>query len=544
MSTCSEIVWIYIQGIFDSMMKLNNDNRRRHNRSTRSWRQPRCTQMLPRLAVYRIAIIAVMALSLLPFVPVYTFSTTQSNFGLGRVCCSSVCCFSIKSNEVSLDRMIGNIYASDPGQRRYPNRSYNNNKNRQFSSSRKKISKAGAGRLLEKAIVTETKLLNALNIMQKQISIMKSTHISKEDTEELVPLSFPSVRECNAALKNFGDAGKLLRALKMFGKMRKATSLDSMISEGLLPRVHYGFGHIPTPTLVTYSTLMSRAISVGKPLVALRLWNLMIRCDRTKSGPLMIVPDVKATNILMNTYSKLGDLNSCIHLLQQMETGIGSDVFCKMRPNHVTYNTLLDACRRVGDLGLGLDVRDKMKCRGLSPDLRSYTSLISTVARRQSSSKHRQFTTDAKVEYFHGAKDPDMAFSLLEEMKADNLIPNGVTYCALIDVCGRSGRPDLALKGLRMMLAERQEGDDSNDHHNEVGAWTAAIDACGKSSRVDTAIKLFYSMAKFGSKPNPVTCGSLIDCLLKCGPARTSDTLAILRCKYKDNDLCLGHIYA
>ena len=31
----------------------------------------------------------------------------------------------------------------------------------------------------------------------------------------------------------------------------------------------------PKPTLVTYSTLMSRAVSLGKPRVALRLWNLM-----------------------------------------------------------------------------------------------------------------------------------------------------------------------------------------------------------------------------------------------------------------------------
>lgn len=29
------------------------------------------------------------------------------------------------------------------------------------------------------------------------------------------------------------------------------------------------------PTLVTYSTLISRAVGVGKPRVAIRLWNLM-----------------------------------------------------------------------------------------------------------------------------------------------------------------------------------------------------------------------------------------------------------------------------
>jgi pentatricopeptide repeat protein len=61
----------------------------------------------------------------------------------------------------------------------------------------------------------------------------------------------------------------------------------------------------------------------------------------------------------------------------------------------------------------------------------------------------------------------------------------------------------------------------------EVGAWTAAIDACGKSGSIDTAVKLFYSMPKYGVHPNTITCGSLVDCLLRNG--RTSDSLDVLR---------------
>ena len=466
-------------------------------------------------------IILVKIIIILPFV--YTFSASSLIVSNKRCLDgSATACFVVQNGQQILTNR-GNRYVS----RRHH---YVSQPHKKKHPSSQHISVDGQIHLLKKAIATETKLLRALSNVQRQISVMKVTSTSEESGENFIPLSFPSVRECNAALKIFGDSGKLLRALKMFGKMRKATALDNMISNGTLPRIRHGHGHIPTPTLVTYSTLMSRAVSLGKPLVALRLWKLMMGNDRTQSGPLMIIPDVRATNILMNTYSKLGDIDSCISLLQQMETGVGPDVFCQMRPNHVTYNTLLDACRRVGDLGIALDIRDKMKRKGFIPDARTYTSLISTVARRQSSSKWRQFTTDSKVEQFHGARDPDMAFSLLEDMKADKLPPNGVTYCALIDVCGRCARPDLALKGLRMMLAGRKE-DMSNEYPDEVGAWTAAIDACGKSSRVDTAIKLFHTMERFGSKPNAVTCGSLMDCLLKCGPSRTSDTLDVLRCK-------------
>lgn len=40
-------------------------------------------------------------------------------------------------------------------------------------------------------------------------------------------LLFPTIRECNTALATFGDEGDLLRALRLFGKMRKAAALPA-----------------------------------------------------------------------------------------------------------------------------------------------------------------------------------------------------------------------------------------------------------------------------------------------------------------------------
>ena len=96
----------------------------------------------------------------------------------------------------------------------------------------------------------------------------------------------------------------------------------------------------------------------------------------------------------------------------------------------------------------------------LKPDARTFTSLISTVARRDTRTS--------------GAKDPDLAFTFFDEMtNVYNIKPNGMTYCALIDVCGRCRRSDLALKGLRMMLREKakrqrlQKQSRSKNHHNQ-----------------------------------------------------------------------------
>jgi len=110
-----------------------------------------------------------------------------------------------------------------------------------------------------------------------------------------------------------------------------------------------------------------------------------------------------------------------------------------MKPNIVTYNTLIDACHRAGNLRLALDVLTKMIIAHVKPDVQTYTSLISTFAQRGSSE--------------YGVNDPYMAFYLIDRMVIeDRVIPKEKTYCTLINVCGRYGRSDLALKGLRMML--------------------------------------------------------------------------------------------
>jgi pentatricopeptide repeat protein len=365
---------------------------------------------------------------------------------------------------------------------------------------------------------------------------------------------FPRIRDCNAALAAFGDSGDLLRALRLYFKMRKASMLhqrhkQSTASNLLLPMI------VPTPTLVTYSTIMSRAISLGKPKVALRVWKIMRsqlefftsaqarqQLDKDEDGQQIndvIVPDVKAANILMNCHAKLGDIDAAEDLMRQMLSAQGgSDVPC-MQPNLVTFNTLLDACHKTGELDRALYWKDKLEdaSRGnryLQPDARTYTSLIATVARKAGQTSS-------------GAHDPSLAFRLIKEMKdRHGLQPNGMTYSALIDVCGRCHRSDLALQALRLMLDDQKKQSQQTRSKktsldtSAVGAWTSTINACGKAGRIDTAMKLFFeSMPKFGVQPNTVTCGCLIDSLLRHG--RTTETLKVL--KYmKSNDIPFNEI--
>lgn len=406
----------------------------------------------------------------------------------------------------------------------------------------------------QNAVRVERKLSEALEVLQMKaastsslavppFSVINGTAISESAITRLL-VSFPSIRECNAALAAFGDNGDLLRALRLYFKMRKASSLIQR------KRQSAGSSEVPTPTLVTYSTLMSRAISLGKPKVALRVWKIMSRQPEFFTSSLqqlqeqrfrkdVIVPDVKAANILMNCYSKLGDIDSAEDLMHQMLSTAGGVDVPSLSPNLVTFNTLLDACHKTGELDKALYWKGRLDDashgnRFLRPDARTYTSLIASVARKAGQTSS-------------GTNDPSLAFRLLKEMKENRIQPNGMTYSALIDVCGRCKRSDLALQALRLMLDDQkqQQRRHSNSNKNRVdpstvGAWTSTIHACGKAGRIDTAMKLFFeSMPRFGVKPNTVTCGCLTGSLLRHDKAR--ETLEVLQ-YMKTNDIDLNEV--
>ncbi|KAL3816318.1 hypothetical protein ACHAXA_008389 [Cyclostephanos tholiformis] len=159
----------------------------------------------------------------------------------------------------------------------------------------------------------------------------------------------------------------------------------------------------PKPTLVTYSALMSRAVSLGKPRVALHLWNLM--CSQQNfytrvqhaNGDVIVdddvlILDVIFCNTLMNAYAKLGDHESArliLNAMVEVVDGTEHDGIPPTQPTVVTYNMLMDACKVMGELGEALEVLDLMTlCAdvtgdvSLLPDAWTYTILISNMARK------------------------------------------------------------------------------------------------------------------------------------------------------------------
>ena len=272
---------------------------------------------------------------------------------------------------------------------RHPQSQFHKRRNKRSSSP------AEVKARLERAWHVEKQLHQAIQLLKRVYH-----HKGGDDSSTPPPtnIKFPSVRECNAALAVLGDTGDFKRALHLFGQMRNAAAIVKSYNEShdLAQESSRVFVFPPSPTLVTYSTLMSRAVAFEKEQVALRLWKLMtlqtefytnlqdVRNTNSSGNGILgqpIVPDIRAVNILMNAFAKLGDNKSANELMLQLHIGNKDDrldtthdkiddftmersnippeiydlirVVPKMKPNIVTYNTLIDACHRAGDLDAG-----------------------------------------------------------------------------------------------------------------------------------------------------------------------------------------------
>lgn len=184
-------------------------------------------------------------------------------------------------------------------------------------------------------------------------------------------------KECNLLIKELGDAGHLDHCDEVLAIM-KSVNIE--------------------PTLITYSTLISRAGSWLKLPRVEAYYNAMIAAS--------IVPDVQCYNSLINAYSKMGYLDQAIALIDEMRShGI--------HPTVVTYNTIIGSYARVGDTKQILTMLREMKTATppVLPNQRTYSSLA------QSYCFHDQV---------------DVAYDLIRQMEREQQQVSDVTYSMLL----------------------------------------------------------------------------------------------------------------
>ena len=297
------------------------------------------------------------------------------------------------------------------------------------------------------------------------------------------------------------------------------------------------------PSVVTYSTIISRAGAWKKVAVAERYFNEMIRfvkysftirCvkdvvyevyfwDSVRDG---IAADVQAYNSLINAYAKNGDTQRAVDVLDRMEGE-------RIQPSIITFNTLIDSVARSRNTSMLRSILNRLEeyQYGLKANARTYSSLIHAccqigeieIAFKYLLAMHKEGLAPTEITYsslLHGcgaAGDIKRAFQLLDLMKTKGIRPNVVTMSSIIHSCGKFGHLDLAFSLYHEMLNSSSSGAESDQYSPNSITCSSLLDICLKAGQVERAFGVISDMRERCIPLTEVTYASLITELTRLG---------------------------
>lgn len=189
------------------------------------------------------------------------------------------------------------------------------------------------------------------------------------------------------------------------------------------------------------------------------------------------------------------------------------------------FKAVLQGCSRAGRVLSALHVVSRMRREnGLRPDLSIYEALLACCAK---------------------SRDPDRAFTILQTMRSDNVVPNAraynyvvvacaelgdverafdvartmrqvgiclniVTYNNLLKACCNAGDLERAFDLTREMIQVRDVK--PNSHTYDV-----LIRGCGTQGKLDMALRLLDSMRVAGVSPTVITYSSVVSACARAG---------------------------
>ncbi|KAK1315519.1 Pentatricopeptide repeat-containing protein [Acorus calamus] len=240
------------------------------------------------------------------------------------------------------------------------------------------------------------------------------------------------------------------------------------------------------PNLVTYNAVID---ACGKGGVGFDRAVEMFE-EMTRDG---VRPDRITFNSLLAVCSREGFWEDARRMFDEMvHRGIDRDIF--------TYNTLLDAVCKGGQVDLALEVMSEMSERKVWPNVVTYSTVIDGYAKAGRLEEALSLFNEMKQ---LGYGRYDAIKYLFEDLKAESITPNLLTYSTLIDVYAKGGLYKEAMD----IFKEFKEAGLKAD----VVLYSALIDALCKNGLVESAVALLDEMTHEGIQPNVVTYNTIID---------------------------------
>jgi pentatricopeptide repeat protein len=173
-------------------------------------------------------------------------------------------------------------------------------------------------------------------------------------------------------------------------------------------------------------------------------------------------------NTVLDACARVGRMEHAAKIMQDMKKH-------NVEPNIISYSTMLKGRCHAGDIDLAFSILNQMrKQKGLKPDEIMYNSLIDGCAQNslytegmqvfdemiQDGVRPSNFTLSTLVKLMNRTRRVDQAFSIVQEMTAKyGIKPNAYVYTNLIQACVSNRRHDRAISVLETMIQERVQPD-------------------------------------------------------------------------------------
>lgn len=249
------------------------------------------------------------------------------------------------------------------------------------------------------------------------------------------------------------------------------------------------------------------------------------------SWPINEATDVRCYNVVLSAAAKAGGkdgINAAIEIFDSMDsptrgviaTGMEGNVI----KNIISYNTLIGAFAKLNRSQDALTLFYDMKQVGIKPDKVTYTSLLKALIgdgdliggeellqeMREIGIEPDVVTYNTMIKGYCDGRQWFKAKKLVTEMEASGINPNSLTYGLLMNGLLKVDKP-----GACLTLFEAAYADERTMALTEnVQLYTTAITAASRLGNYERAIDLVSRMKKAGVKPNIKTLTSLMSACL------------------------------
>ncbi|XP_010542661.1 PREDICTED: pentatricopeptide repeat-containing protein At2g29760, chloroplastic [Tarenaya hassleriana] len=225
----------------------------------------------------------------------------------------------------------------------------------------------------------------------------------------------------------------------------------------------------------------------------------------------MPVKDIAAWNALISAYGQNGKPKEALEVFHELQLQNNA------KPNQITLVSTLSACAQIGAMDLGEWIEVYIKKRGIRLNFYLVSALIHMYSKCGDLEKARAvFNSVEKRDVFvwssmigglamHGCGRE--AIDLFFRMKDENVKPNGVTFTNVLCACSHTGMVDEAKRFFDQM--ESAYGIVPEHKH-----YACMVDVLGRSGYLEEAVKFIETMP---IPPNASVWGALLGaCKIHC----------------------------